>query len=64
MTLGRQLSSQEEAEEQRSSDDGMENLRQFMAILQEWDREDRHQLQEQRGRSLVDRCFTDDMESD
>lgn len=64
MTLDRQLRRREGVEEQGTNDDGMTNLRQFMAILRDWDREDRMRLRELRGQELARRCFTDDMESD
>jgi len=58
------LSGRSHSDEDAPPDDGMANLRRFMAILREWDREDRMEPREQRGRALARRCFTGNGESD
>jgi len=63
MTLDGQHGTRFPTEASGSNGHGMENLRRFMCILQEWDRAEKAATRTQRGSEFVDRCFTDEPKS-
>lgn len=63
MTLDGQHGTGFPTEASGSDSQGMQNLRQFIGILQEWDRAEGTKTRMRRCSELVNRCFTDEPES-